>query len=122
MNGYLWTIYYVEPDDSALNDIFGQRTVATTDWETCTIYLSKNLSGPFKTRVLLHELGHCVMFSFGLIEEIHHMVYPEYWIEAEEWVCNFIADYGKTIFNIAYQVLGDRTWNYIPRELEKMVA
>lgn len=122
MNGYLWSICYVDEDDPALTDISEHHTVATTDWDTCTIYLSRNLSGEFKTRVFLHELGHCTMFSFGLIDEIHKMVYPEHWIDAEEWICNFIADYGRMIFDIAYQTLGEHAWICIPRELEKMIA
>lgn len=39
------------------------------------------------------------MFSFDLLRDIHRMVHPEYWLEAEEWVCNFIADYGLLIFS-----------------------
>lgn len=112
----------MDSDDSALNDISGHPTVGTTDWETCTIYLSRNLANPFKTKVLLHELGHAVMFSFNLIEEIHRAVYPEYWIKAEEWICNFIADYGRMIFDAAYKIVGDNAWVCIPRELEKMIA
>lgn len=122
MNGYLWSLCYVESDDPMLIDRSGKHTVATTDWNTCTIYLSQNLFGEFKTKVLLHELGHCALFSFGLIDDIHRLVYPEYWIEAEERVCNFIADYGKMIFDIAYDILGENAWICIPKELEKMIA
>lgn len=49
-------------------------------------------------QVLIHELGHCALFSFDLICDIHQMVSREFWIEAEEWICNFIADYGMMIF------------------------
>lgn len=122
MNGYPWSICYVDHDDSALNDISGHHTVATTDWNTCTIYFSNTLSGEFKTKVLIHELGHCALFSFGLIEEIHRLVYPEYWIEAEERICNFLADYGKMIFDTAYDILGENAWVCIPKEFEKLIA
>ena len=44
------------------------------------------------------------------------------WIEAEEWVCNFIADYGRQIFQIASTVLGDEAWSFIPYELERLVV
>lgn len=47
------------------------------------------------------------MISFGLLKAIHRMVKPEYWIDAEEWVCNFIADYGYGIFQIADYILSD---------------
>lgn len=50
------------------------------------------------------------------------MVRPEYWIEAEEWVCNFIADYGMMIFESLYQVLGDDALRYLPYELSRLIA
>lgn len=73
-------------------------------------------------RVLLHELGHCVMLSFNLIEDIHRMVKPEYWIESEEWLCNYIADYGSIIFTTFSQIIGDDALQYVPRELDRMFA
>ena len=48
--------------------------------------------------VLIHELGHCVIFSFNLQYDIHKVVKEDYWLEAEEWLCNFIAGYGRLIF------------------------
>lgn len=88
-----------------LVDRTGRRTVATTDPSTKSIYISTNISGDFGKRVLLHELGHCVIYSFNLEQDIYRMVRPESWIEAEEWMCNLIADYGEMIFKIAYQIL-----------------
>lgn len=38
------------------------------------------------------------------------------------WVCNFIADYGAKIFSIAYSVLGNDAWMFIPYELDKVIA
>lgn len=113
---------FVDPSSDWLVDRTGNLTVATTDPHTRYIYLSTDLSGDFLNRVLIHELGHCVMISYDLLDDIHRMVYPEYWIEAEEWVCNFIADYGLKIFSEAYRILGDDAWLVVPYELEKMVA
>lgn len=121
MNGYSWQIQRVTPDDPMLVDRTGVRTVATTDPMTRTVYLSTDLYGDFLIQVLLHELGHCALFSFGLIEELHRMVYPEYWMDAEEWVCNFIADYGFQIFSSAYRTLGWRALDKIPEGLEKWI-
>lgn len=84
--------------------------------------MSNQLSGDFLIRVLVHELGHCAICSFGLINDIHRMVKHEYWLEAEEWVCNFIADYGLTIFSIAFEELGYDAIHYIPQELERLIA
>lgn len=75
-----------------------------------------------RERVLIHELGHCVIFSYDLFDEIHEMVYPEYWVDVEEWVCNFIADYGYTVFSTAKLIMGNDDWKIVPRELEKLVA
>lgn len=122
MNGYLWQIVFVDPYDPMLVDRTGVLTVATTDPTTLTIYISNELSGEFLTHVLIHELGHCAIFSFDLLYDIHRMVKPKYWVEAEEWVCNFIADYGAKIFSIAYSVLGDDAWIFIPYELERLIA
>lgn len=123
MNGYLWRVEMVNPYSQKLVDRTKQLRVATTDPNDLCVYLSTDLKGDFLMRVLVHELGHCAMYSFNLIEEIHRMVYPEYWIEAEEWVCNFIADYGMQIFNIAYSVIGNyNAWMFVPYELEKLVS
>lgn len=105
MNGYLWDVIIVDPESPALIDRTGTYRVATTDPNTYCIYLSNELEGPFKRTVLMHELGHCAMFSYGLLREIHTMVNPRYWYDAEEWICNFIANYGLGIFAIASYIL-----------------
>lgn len=110
MNGRVWNVKYVEPNSSYLLDRSGNMTVATTDPATSCVYLSKDLSGDYLRRVFTHELGHASMVSYGLIPAIHSMVRPEYWIEMEEWICNFIADYGFEIFDTARNILGDSVW------------
>ena len=120
MNGYLWQIEYVEFDNPVLVDRTGTLTVATTDPVTCRIYISNTLQGDFLQRVLCHELGHVTMISYNLLNEIHRMVRPKYWIEMEEWICNFLADYGLSIFKIAYSLLGDDAWNQVPYALESL--
>lgn len=122
MNGYLWRVRFVHPSSDQLVDRTGKLRVATTDPETRCIYLSSELTGDFLNRVLIHELGHCVMVSFDLLSDIHRMVKPRYWIEMEEWICNFIADYGLRIFSAAYSVLGKDAWIFVPYELERLVA
>lgn len=122
MNGLLWRVYFVDPNSSALTDRSGHRTVATTDPNRLIVCLSNRISGNYLAQVLVHELGHAAMVSFGLLDDIHRMVYPAYWIEAEEWICNFIADYGMRIFKIAYQVLGDDAWRVLPYEIGRFVA
>lgn len=122
MNGYLWRVEEVSPNSSELIDRTGEKRLATTDPHTRCIYLSRKLQGDILNRVLLHELGHATMFSYGLINRLHVYVRPEYWIEAEEWICNFIADYGYEIFCTASNVLGEEAWIFIPYELERLIA
>lgn len=122
MNGYLWRVYFVDPDSDLLVDRTDTKTIATTDPETYCIYLSNALRGDLLNKVLIHELGHCTMISFHLLDDIHRMVKRRYWMEAEEWVCNFIADYGLRIFSTAYQILGEEAWIFVPYELERLVA
>lgn len=119
MNGYSWQVIRVRSNDPMLVDRTDTLTVATTDPTTNIIYLSTALSGDFLVRVLLHELGHCALVSFHLINDIHRMCYPECWIEAEEWACNFIADFGFRIFAAAYQTLGWQALDRVPAALEE---
>ena len=122
MNGYLWRVCFVDPNSDFLVDRTDVLRVATTDPVTYCIYVSNALEGDFLKKVLIHELGHCTMVSYHLIDDIHRMVKPEYWIEAEEWVCNFLADYGLRVFSIAYAIMGEDAWVFIPYELERVVA
>lgn len=122
MNGELWHIKNVDPYDPELMDRTGKMCLATTNPVNHCIYLSDKLEGTLFSRVLIHELGHCAIVSFHLLDEIHRLVEPENWIEAEEFICNFIADYGLQIFDTAYQLFGDDAIMYIPSEIEKIIA
>ena len=73
MNGDLWKVHFVSPHDDVLIDRTGQRTLAVSDYSTMTISIANNLHGELLNRVFIHELGHCVMFSYGLLPELHHI-------------------------------------------------
>lgn len=119
MNGYIWHVQFVEANSPMLVDRTGTRTVATTDVRTLTVYVVEGLTEDFLAHVLLHELGHCALFSFNLLNEIHRMVIPKYWVEAEEWICNFIADYGYHIFDSMFHIMGYDAWKCVPYELDR---
>lgn len=122
MNGDVWRIRFVDPSDQILIDRTNTRTVATTDPATFSVNLSNELGGDFLVRVLIHEISHCAIFSFGLVSDIRRMVKPRYWIDAEEWACNFIADYGYKIFEAAYSFLGYEAINFVPYALNSKVG
>lgn len=122
LNGYPWHVVYVERDDPILIDRTGICRIATTDPKTRSIYIWKEVQGDLFIRVLIHEIGHCALFSFDLLDDIHRMVHPAYWVEAEEFICNFLANYGLMIFNAAYEVIGDDAITYIPYEFERLIG
>ena len=122
MNGDLWHVKIVNPYSPKLVDRTDNLTVATTNPVSMTVYLSSELDGDFFNTVLVHELAHCAMISFHLIDYIHSHVAPEYWIDIEEFMCNFIADYGLKIFRTAYDLFGDDAMRIVPNEIERYIA
>lgn len=107
LNGVFWRVKVVPSTSKMLIDRTNNKTVATTDPRTHCIYLSDELSGKFRETVLLHEIGHAVMISFGLLQDLHSFVPIENWIYAEEWICNFLADYAKRAMTIAKDTIED---------------
>lgn len=73
-------------------------------------------------RVLIHEMGHAVIWSYDLFDDIHRMVKPQYWVEAEEWICNFLADYGMEVFAAASRVMGGGALTCVPEAMERLIA
>lgn len=121
LNGITWTVVTVHPNDPRLIDRTGCITLATTDPATQMIYVSGILHGTLKKRVIAHEMGHATCFSFGLLSDIHNCCYPWKRVEMEEFICNFVADYGEMIFDITYQILGDSALGYLPVYLESVM-
>ena len=106
LNGDIWMPVLVDPDDPRLTDRTGSTRIATTDPDTMCVYLSRDLKGGYLETVLLHEIGHCAMISYGILEDLHRMVPKESWVPVEEWTCNLIANYGLHIFHAASTALG----------------
>lgn len=106
MNGQLWYAVRVEPSSSALVDRRGVRTVATTDPQSRLVCLSSALGGDELARVAVHEAAHAAMVSFGLVDEVRRWARPEAQVDAEEWCCNFLADYGAAVFGAASEIAG----------------
>ncbi len=122
MNGDLWRVRFVSPNDNVLIDRTGKRTLAVSDYSTMTISIANNLHGELLNRVFIHELGHCVMFSYGLLQELHHMVKKRYWVDAEEFVCNILSDYGQFVIGTARDILGNQFIYVSPVGMERMTA
>lgn len=122
MNGDLWHVQFVSPSNNVLIDRTGEHTLAVSDYSTKIISIANNLHGELLNRVFIHELGHCVMFSYGLLSELHRMVKKQYWVEAEEWCCNLLADYGCFVIGTARDILGNHFTYVAPIGAERIVA
>ena len=122
MNGDLWRVQFVSPHDSVLIDRTDNRTLGVSDYSTHIISIANNLHGELLNRVFIHELGHCVMFSYSLLPELHRMVKKQYWVDAEEFVCNILADYSCFVIGTARDILGNRFTYVAPVGAERMIA
>lgn len=120
--GGWWRVRRVGRGSPRLIDRTGLRCLATTDPGEMAVWLDESLSGDMLDRVLVHEIGHCVIWSYDLIGELRRMVRPSHWVEAEEWVCNFVADYGLMIFESARSVLGRDAVIKMPAAISRLVA
>lgn len=103
MNGFEWDINLVEPYSPMLRRSDGSFTVGMCDRETQNIYISYQLQGEFLRKVLIHEVCHSAMMSYGIIMSI----------EQEELFCDLIATYGDEIFEIADRVFAALNQNRI---------
>ena len=45
--------------------------------------INKAIGRDYDIRVLIHEICHCVLYSYGLLYDIHKAVKKDYWILAE---------------------------------------
>ena len=122
MNGDIWRVQFVPSQDDVLIDRTGNRTLGVSDYSTHIISIANNLHGELLNRVFIHELGHCVMFSYGLLQELHHMVKKRYWVDAEEFVCNILADYSHFVIGTARDILGNQFTYVAPVGMERMTA
>ena len=122
MNGDWWSVRWTDPTDPILVDRTNVLTCAVTDPQTMTIYLSNKLRGEFLTRVVLHELSHAMMISYGYLEQIHKYCKKRHWVDMEELIANLIANQAKEIFQRAYDIVGDDAIRFVPYMLEQFAA
>ena len=122
MNGLRWRVRFTYPTDPVLVDRTGTLTIGVTDPQSMTIYLSNELRGEFLTRVVLHELSHAMMISYGYLEQIHRYCKKRHWVDMEELIANLIANQAKEIFQRAYDIVGDDAIRFVPYMLEQFAA
>lgn len=123
MNGLRWNVRWTNPSNPILVDRTNALTVAVTDPDTMTIYLSDQLRGDFLTTVVLHELSHAMMISYGYLEQVHRYCKRRHWVDMEELIANLIAQQAKEIFERAYDIVGYEAIQFVPYMMqERLVA
>ena len=94
INGITWHMIRVRSDSAMLMRSDGSITVGMCDRETQTIYVSDALHGIFLRKVLLHEICHSAMFSYGI----------DMSVDQEELFCDLLSTYGDEIIAITDSV------------------
>ena len=94
INNKTWNIRLVRSDSPMLMRSDGSITVGMCDRETQTIYVSDALHGRFLRKVLLHEICHSAMFSYGINMSV----------DQEELFCDLLSTYGDEIIAITDSV------------------
>ena len=94
INGITWYMIRVRSDSPMLMRSDGSITVGMCDREAQTIYISDALHGRFLRKVLLHEICHSAMFSYGI----------DMSVDQEELFCDLLATYGDEIIAITDSV------------------
>lgn len=99
INENMWKVEFVNANDFRLYRSDGSRTVGVADLLSRKIYLSNLLQGGFLRKVLDHELVHAFSLEYNL----------QLSQETEEKVADFIATYGRSIFDISDEIFAHLT-------------
>ena len=95
VNGIGWHIAYVRPYNPMLMRSDGSYSLGMTDNKKKTVFINDTLRGEMLERVISHEIVHCFCFSNDInLDE-----------ETEEIVADFLARYGRKVFDIADSIL-----------------
>ena len=99
INGIDWNICFVNPKSDKLRRSDGSITLAVTDWNDRSVYVSTAPKGTYLRKIMAHELVHCFMFSYSI-----HIS-----LEWEEYIADWVATYGTDLItlldNIMYQIM-----------------
>lgn len=95
INGIEWNILYVNPNSHLLQRSDGVFTFGVTDFPTRIVYINNRINGEMLTKVITHEIVHCLIFSYGI----------DYSIDEEEKIADFIATFGREVINVADNII-----------------
>ncbi len=93
VNGLNWKIKFTNKESDLIVD--GTTRLGVTDRNNLTVYLFDGLYGNLLRKVLLHELTHVWLFSYG-----YHLD-----VGVEELICGFVDSYAQDIVFMAEDLL-----------------
>lgn len=95
MNGRRWHIVAVNGNSASLMRSDGSYALGMCDGNRRIIYVNSALHGAKLKKVLIHEITHACMFSYGI----------NLGLETEEVFCDLMATHGTRIIKTADRIL-----------------
>lgn len=102
VNGVYWKVVFVNPSSDDLKRDDGSITLGVCDNNVKCIYMSSALKNELFVKVLIHELTHAWIFSYGIYLTL----------EQEEFVCEFVSNYGRNILDMADELISMGAYKY----------
>lgn len=100
INGEAWRVTRVSAGDPRLIDWTGTERVATTDPSSRTVYVNETLVPPLLDQVMLHEVAHAIVSSWGLRGQGRE------WSGVDEWGAQLVERHSIEAIEAASQALG----------------
>lgn len=94
VNGIEWELIFTS-DLSKLERDDGSVTLGVTDTNSYIVYIWNRLNSKMTRKVLLHELCHVFIHSYGYVLDI----------EQEEFLCSFLDTHSDEIIELCMNVL-----------------
>lgn len=99
INDIIWNVIFTNDNDKLMRSD-GSISLAVTDWNDKTIYVSNKPKGAYLRKIIAHELCHCFCFSYNI-----HMP-----IEQEEYMADWVSLYGEElVYLLDYLMMGIKT-------------
>ena len=105
-NGEAWRVVRVPAGDPRLVDRTLTERLAVTDPRRRCVFVRSDLTPPLLDKVLLHEIGHAITMSWGLLPRMRHEALRGDLIGLEEWAAQLIENHAIEAVVAASEALG----------------
>lgn len=95
INGINWNLIFVNSSSTDLLRSDGTISLAVTDWNRRSIFVSFAPMGNYLRRIIAHELCHAFCFSYDISMPI----------EQEEYLANWISLYGTDLIYLLDNIM-----------------